>query len=232
MSADEADRIRAEYARRTSGTLEDRYEPTRPENVFSSQAIERASIDALRRARMLPLRERRILDVGCGYGQGLAGFDAWGADRADLAGLDLVAERAAAAARRFPEADVREGDATALPWPDGTFDIVAQSMMFSSILDADVRARAAAEMARVLRGGGVVLWYDFFVDNPRNDQVAGMRKREIARLFPGFELDLRRVTLAPPLARRIVPRSRPLGSLLEAVRMLDTHYIGTLQKPG
>lgn len=225
----EADRIRAEYARRAAEG-DDRYGPTRPENVFSRQAIERGAIGALRRAGMLPLRGRRILDVGCGHGQWLADFESWGADRDRLAGIDLVPERAARSAARFPGADVREGDATALPWPDGSFDVVLQSMMFSSILDGDVRAAAAREMARVLRSGGVVLWYDFFVDNPRNKQVRGMRRRDIAALFGGFEADLRRVTLAPPLARAIVPRSRPLGALLEGLKLLDTHYVGTLRK--
>jgi hypothetical protein len=56
-------------------------------------------------------------------------------------------------------------------------------------------------------------------------------RRELRRLFPGFEARLRRVTLAPPLARRIVPRARTLAAALAAARMLDTHYLGTLRKP-
>src|SRR3954449_10699830 len=113
MSA-EADRIRSEYARRAEEAAADgRYDPTRRENVFLRQSLERAAIAALRRAGALPLAERRLLDVGCGFGGWLANFYAWGARRANLAGIDLVPERAADTARRLPDADIREGDAAA-----------------------------------------------------------------------------------------------------------------------
>lgn len=182
-------------------------------------------------AGKLPLAGRRLLDVGCGTGGWLSTVQGWGAARDDLAGIDLIAARATEAARRLPGADVRHGDATQLQWGDGCFEVVSQSMMFSSILDGAVRHAAAAEMDRVLAPGGMVLWYDFFVRNPRNPHVRGIRRREIARLFPGFDLHLRRATLAPPLARVVVPRSWTLGALLTAARVLDTHYVGALRKP-
>jgi ubiquinone/menaquinone biosynthesis C-methylase UbiE len=91
-----------------------------------------------------------------------------------------------------PGADLRHGDASRLPWPSGHFDIVLQSTVFSSILEAAMRAAVAAEMTRVLAPGGANLWNDFFVDSPRNRAVRGIRRREIAALFPGFDVELRR----------------------------------------
>jgi ubiquinone/menaquinone biosynthesis C-methylase UbiE len=184
----------------------------------------------LRRAGMLPLAGRRILDVGCGAGQWLADFETWGADRDALAGIDLLDDRVAAArARLGADADLRAGDASSLPWPSGRFDVVLQSTVFTSILDPAMRAAVAGEMARVLAGGGVIVWYDFFVDNPRNRAVRGVRKRDIAALFPGFEMTLRRVTLAAPLARAIAPRSHLAAVLLEALGPFNTHYVGVLR---
>ena len=180
----------------------------------------------LRSAGLLPLG--RVLDVGCGSGQGLADFETWGARRERLAGIDLLAERVSAATARLAGADLRVGDATALPWESGSFDIVAQSTMFSSILDPAMKAAVAREMARVLAPGGAIAWYDFFVDNPRNAAVRGIGRRELASLFPGFELRLRRVTLAPPLARRVAPRLPLLALLAEELRVLNTHYVGLL----
>ena len=116
-----------------------------------------------------------------------------------------------------------------LPWDDASFDLVLQSMMFSSILDPSVRAAAASEMARVLRPGGLVLWYDFFTDNPRNPNVRGVGRRELRELFPGFELRWRRVTLAPPLIRLLAPRARPLAAALQALKLLDTHALALLR---
>lgn len=229
---DENDRIRAEYARREREIPTARYEVTAPENVLASQELERLALDALDHRGLLPLAGRRVLDVGCGNGGWLARFESWGVARGDSAGLDLVPDRAAAAAARAPGADIRTGDAAALPWPDGGFDVVFQSMVFSSILDPGKRSEVAAEIARVLAPGGVLLWYDFFVSDPRNASVVGIRRREIQALFDGFDLHLRRATLAPPLARKVVPRSRTLGAVLLATRLLDTHYVGTLTRRG
>jgi SAM-dependent methyltransferase len=227
----EADRIAAEYARRGASIPQDRYSPATPAQLLLRQSRERAMLAALRRAGMLPLAGRRILDVGCGVGQWLADFETWGADRAGLAGIDLLEDRVAAAqARLTPGADIRAGDASRLPWPDGHFDIVLQSTVFSSILEGAMRTAVAAEMARVLAPGGVIVWNDFFVDSPGNRAVRGIRRHEVAALFPGFHVDLRRVTLAAPLARAIAPHSQLAAIALEALRVLNTHYLGILRR--
>jgi SAM-dependent methyltransferase len=227
----EADRIAVEYARRGASIPPDRYSPATPAQLLLRQSRERAVLAALRRAGMLPLAGRRILDVGCGAGQWLADFETWGADRAGLAGIDLLEARIEAArARLTPGADVRVGDASRLPWPAGQFDVVLQSTVFSSILDHTMRTAVAGEMARVLAPGGVIVWNDFFVDSPGNRAVRGVRRREVAALFPGFRVDLRRVTLAAPLARAIAPRSQLAAIALEALCLLDTHYLGVLRR--
>ena len=75
----------------------------------------------------------------------------WGAVAANLYGIDLIAGRIAYARERLPGADLRWGDARHLPWRDGSFDLVTQFTVFSSILDTQVQAEVAAEMLRVLR---------------------------------------------------------------------------------
>jgi ubiquinone/menaquinone biosynthesis C-methylase UbiE len=227
----EPERLLADYARRDSEIPSERYSPANPAQLFIRHAVERALVDQLTRAGALPLAGRRILDVGCGAGQWLADLETFGASRDRLAGIDLVPERAAQARARLPGADIREGDGAALPWEDQSFDLVVQSMMFSSILDPAVRASAAREMARVLDRDGVVLWYDFFLRSPGNPGVRRVGRRELGELFPGFELRWRRVTMAPPLVRVLVPRLRPLASVLQALRVLDTHAMAVLRRP-
>ncbi|WP_433783383.1 class I SAM-dependent methyltransferase [Actinomycetospora sp. CA-101289] len=229
MSA-EAERIRAEYRRRAAEIPADRYDPVAPVNVFFRQGVERAALAALRRAGALPLTGHRVLDVGCGVGAWLALLETWGARRADLAGIDLVPDRVTACRERLAGADIRLGDGAELPWETGTFDVVLQSVVFSSILAPEVRRGVADEMARVLAPSGVVLWYDFFVGNPANPHVRRIGRDEIRSLFPGFSLDLRRATLAPPLARALVPRLRPLAVALGAAHVADTHHVGTLRR--
>ena len=213
----EADRILEELRRREREIPADFYSLDRPANRFLRRSQERA----LRTVGSVA--GKRVLEVGCGSGNWLEMLAG-----ATLAGIELDPERAARAASRFPDADIRAGDASRLPWPSGSFDFVLQSTVFSSILDQGMRQAVASEMLRVLAPGGAILWYDFFVDNPSNPHVRGVRKREIEALFPGCRISLRRVTLAPPLARRIVPVSWKLASLLESMRFLDTHYFGVI----
>jgi ubiquinone/menaquinone biosynthesis C-methylase UbiE len=238
----EAERIRQEYRRRARAIPADRYALTRPENLFQVGQRERRALAALRRADVLPLEGKAVLEVGCGSGGWLTTFEAWGVSRADLAGIDLDETRLARARRRLCAyrdeqgallaggADLRLGDAAALPWDDGSFDVVLQSTVFSSVLDAGMRRAVAAEMLRVLKPHGIVLWYDFYYNNPSNPNVRGVGRKEIAALFPRCDIRLRRVTLAPPLARRVVPRTWLGAALLEALTVFNTHYLGVVRK--
>lgn len=225
----ETDRILAELRRRDRDVPADFYALDRPANRFLRQGQERALVAGLAEAGLLALTGRRGLEVGCGAGDWLDALERFGARREDLAGIDLDPERAERCARRLPGVDVRTGDASRLPWEDGRFDLVFQSTVFTSILDPGMRRGVAAEMRRVLKPGGAILWYDFFVNNPSNPNVRGVGRREIAALFPGCRISLRRVTLAPPLARRLVPISWKLAVALESLRVLDTHYFGVIR---
>ena len=190
----------------------------------------------------MPLQGRCVLDVGCGSGSWLADFERWGVAQRGLAGIDLSPERVSKARshisgsskRRGGEqslkADIRVGDASHLPWPTASFDIVVQSTVFTSILDPDMREAVAREMLRVLKPNGVLLWYDFFVNNPRNASVRGVSSSEVRRLFRGCSVSLQRVTLAPPIIRALVPRFSMAASLLQRLRVLDTHYLGFIRR--
>nr|WP_298130949.1 metalloregulator ArsR/SmtB family transcription factor [uncultured Pseudoxanthomonas sp.] len=56
--------------------------------------------------------------------------------------------------RRFPNVEVREGDMHALPFKDGSFDLV---VLMHALTYASKPAQAVAEAARVLRKGGRLL---------------------------------------------------------------------------
>jgi ubiquinone/menaquinone biosynthesis C-methylase UbiE len=226
----DADRLVAEYARRQREIPVERYALTDPAALFIRHAIERRLISMLADADLLPLAGRRILDLGCGRGQWMADLESFGASRDLLAGLDLIDDRVQEARLRLPGADIRAGDATALPWPDGSFGLVVQSMMLSSVLDSATRRSAAGEMLRVLAPDGAVLSYDFFTGNPFNPEVRGVRRRELEILFAGCELTWRRVTLAPPLVRLLAPRVWAVAGLLQSLRVLDTHAMVVIRR--
>jgi hypothetical protein len=148
-----------------------------------------------------------------------------------LHGVDLLEQRIALARERLPPGVVLEAaEASQFAGAAAGFDIVFQSMLFSSVLDSDLRRRIAANMWRMVKPGGGVLWYDFTWDNPRNRDVRGVAVSEIRELFPEGRLHLQRVTLAPPLARAVA-RSASLYGLLDAFPFLRSHVIAWVAKP-
>ena len=186
----------------------------------------------LDRAELNPLQSSKILDVGCGEGNLLRDFLEWGAQIENLCGLELREEAVTAALALNPKLKIEVGSAADLPWDDGTFDLVCQHTVFTSILDSDVRRNVANEMIRVLKPGGSILLYDFLFDNLGNSDVRSVGKKEIHKLFPGFEIHLVKLTLAPPLARRIPAFALSLAyPLLASIPILRTHYLGVFKAP-
>lgn len=94
----------------------------------------------------------KVLDVGCGPG-GLTGELARRVGPENVGAIDPAPQFVAACRERHPGADVREGVAEALPWPDGLFDATLSSLVVAFMRDADHGVR---EMARVTRSGGAV----------------------------------------------------------------------------
>jgi ubiquinone/menaquinone biosynthesis C-methylase UbiE len=224
----EIERIRREYERREREIPADYYSLARPAVRFGYTERVRQVIAVLVREALYPPAGLNICEVGCGDGQWLVDLVGWGADPARMAGIDLLEGRLETARGRLPAADLRVGDAAELPWPNESFVLVLQSTMFTSILDPDMKRRVASEMLRVLRPGGRILWYDFYRNNPSNPNVRGVGAAEIRALFPGRRIELRRVTLAPPLARLAVPVSPKLALALQKLPFLRTHYLGVI----
>ena len=187
----------------------------------------------LDRNGLLPLNSRDILDVGCQWGTWLAQCrQEWGQQGGRLCGIELMEEWVARGRELCDFLDLRCGSADRLPWVDDSFDIVHQAMLLSSVLDPKLRQAIAAEMQRMVRPGGYVLWYDFFW-NPINPDTVGMTLGRVRALFPDWLLIARaRVTLAPPLSR-IIERIWGRGvDLLSRISILNAYYLILLRKPG
>jgi ubiquinone/menaquinone biosynthesis C-methylase UbiE len=127
----------------------------------------------------------RTLDVACGTGfltRHLPG---------DVTAVDQSAEMVRLAGARLPDAEVLEGDASALPFPDAEFDRVFMSHFYGHLL-AQERAPVLGEAQRVARELVIV-------DSARRpDHEAeewqervlndGSRHRVYKRFFTGDEL--------------------------------------------
>ena len=100
-----------------------------------------------------PERERAILDAGCGTGGNLAWLRRY-AGGGEVVGLDLVGD-ALAYCRGQGHGPLVQASATDLPFADARFDLVTSFDVLGQLPGAGAGERAAREMFRVLRPGGV-----------------------------------------------------------------------------
>lgn len=231
MSPPEAQAVKERYARRDATADEARY------SLYGNAAALQAQQERLRAMVQIWARhgwrsvgDRRILEVGCGSGGNLQDLLRLGATPGSLTGMELLPERAALARGVLPGAvSVLQGDACQADVPPASQDAVLAFTLFSSLLDADFRCQMAQTLWRWVAPGGGVLVYDFVVDNPRNPDVRRVPLQELRALFPDAHLHSQRLTLAPPLARRLPPwLISPTSQLL---RPLRTHRLTWAAKP-
>jgi SAM-dependent methyltransferase len=112
----------------------------------------------------------RLLDLGCGRGAVLiaaarrlpaghaVGADRWTADQSGNRPEVTIAN--AAAAGVADRVEVHTADMTALPFADGSFDVVTSALAIHNIRSPEGRYRAVDEAMRVLRPGGQLLIAD------------------------------------------------------------------------
>ncbi len=225
----ERERIERVYSEWERHHPPERYSLQEPGNLFIVQERERALLRLLRRHGMHRLGGRAILEVGCGAGGELRNMVRYGASPERVQGVDIQTARIEEARRLSPNIRFLVGSAEALPFADASFDLVMQFTMFSSMNDTLLRQRAAREMLRVLRPGGIILWYDMRYPSPRNREVRSIGRRELRSLFPGCSIDSISVTLLPPLARMLAPLSWTACQVLAWLPFLRSHYLAVIR---
>jgi SAM-dependent methyltransferase len=226
--ADEAQAVRARYARRLSQNprQDPRYSLLNPAALCAFQERQRALMRLFKRLGWLDLCEIKVLEVGCGHGGNLQELLRLGFAPENLKGIELLPERFAAARAALPTAvHLYEGDALALDLSDESFDVVYVSTVFSSLLNDAFQAQLAAAMWRWAKPGGGVLWYDFTYNNPRNPDVRGVPIARVRELFPHGHLHANRITLAPPIARAVTQLHPALYGVFNMLPLLRTHVL-------
>ncbi len=186
--------------------------------------------------RWTRLRNRRVLDVGCGVGMYTNAFLR---HTPRVFGVEIERERAQEARERA--AGIVQASGERLPFPDGTFDVVFSHEVLEHVDDDRACVR---EMVRVARSGGRlvifvpnrlypfethgIFWrgqYHFgnvplvnWLPIPLRDRLAphvrAYTTRDLRRLFSGLPARAVHHTQIYPGYDNIVSRRAALGSLL------------------
>lgn len=218
------------YARRLR--VDGRYSMLKSDVWHTVHERQRAMIALFLAIGWFDLERRRLIEVGSGSGGNLLELLRLGFDPSNLRGVELLPERHAQARRLLPEAiALHLGDAMKLPVDTESHDAVLLSTVFSSILDDVFQQQLADTLWDWVKPGGGVLWYDFTLNNPRNPDVRGVPLHRVRELFPRGRMVSRRVTLAPPIARRVTRVHPSLYTFFNAIPLLRTHVLAWIEKP-
>jgi SAM-dependent methyltransferase len=228
MTTNEPQAVAQRYAKRTQAH---RYSLLKADVWQTVQERQRAMLRLFSQLGYLELESRCVLEVGCGNGSNLLELLRLGFASHHLRGIELLPERAELARAQLPAATViHQGDALQCQVPAGSQDIVLVSTVFSSLLDDDFQQQLAQTMWRWVKPGGGVLWYDFTVNNPRNPDVRGVPVARVSALFPHGKLQTQRLTLAPPIARRVSAIAPSLYTVFNSMPWLRTHMLAWIGK--
>lgn len=170
--------------------------------------------------------ELELLEVGAGAGANIFFLKELGFSDKNIYANELLEDRAIELKANFPNIHTLPGDALKLAF-ENKFHITFQSTVFTSILDFDFKKKLAGKLWDMTKTNGIVLWYDFAYDNPKNKSVKGIKKAEIKELFhQSKKIEFYKVTLAPPIGRRF----QKFYSFLNAFSFLRTHIIAVIHK--
>ncbi|MBC7695236.1 MAG: class I SAM-dependent methyltransferase [Burkholderiales bacterium] len=148
-------------------------------------------------------RDLNVLEIGAGNGSNAEIFVNCGFQIQNIYFNELLPERINAIKSNYPNNTIFEGNAIEIPI-DRKFDIIFQSTVFTSILNTVDRKLLAEKMLGLLNPGGIVLWYDFIYNNPKNKDVRKVDVKELKSLFSKSSgIYFKKITLAPPIGRKV-----------------------------
>jgi SAM-dependent methyltransferase len=230
--------IRERYARRKTHLLEDIYDRHFFTGLYCKNERDIVYAQAIRKTFGNDLSERKIIEIGAGTGSNLLFFQYLGFQWGNIYANELLENRyntlktrilpsPIACSQKLMDEVCIQGDALQLPYKE-KFDVVLQSTVFTSIMDMDFRKALAEKMWDMLKPNGIILSYDFTYNNPNNKDVRKLTRKEIKALFPNNHgIQFKKVTLAPPIARRVGKFYNLINFLFSAMR---THLIAVIKK--
>ena len=222
---DEIDKIKLHYKERETDDLVIKNSANTLYSQYISKEREQ-QYSTIIRNHFKHIEQLKMLEIGAGGGANIPFFSQLGFPNTNIYANELLDNRMSNLKENFPDITHFPGNALDIK-ANEKFDIVFQSTVFTSILDDGFKQQLANKIVNMLTPNGIVLWYDFVYDNPKNKAVKGIRKNEIIKLFPeAKKITFHKVTLAPPIGRRV----GKLYPFFNALSFLRSHTIAKIEK--
>lgn len=106
----------------------------------------------------------KVLDIGCGNGRF---YDVIATRETEYTGVDNSVGLLSEAKKKHPGIKFVEGDATKLPFPDGSFDIAYSFAVIHHVPSRKLRNEFVREAARVLKSGNTFIITSWYLWRPR-----------------------------------------------------------------
>ena len=182
------------------------------------------------RARRPSLSEDGVvMDLGCGSGWWLAHLAHAGVSSGRLHGLDILPARVDAAQRRVPGAQIQVGDVRTFRLDAQSCSVITLFTVLSSLPSREDGIAVLRTAKGALVPGGVLVVYEPRWPNPLNSRSRWVREPEFeaAGLLPRAGW---RLTVAPPVARRLGRRTATLYPRMARTRLVS-HRLEVYRSP-
>jgi SAM-dependent methyltransferase len=202
------------------------WSPVNPLALFYRHLFEE-ELARLFRREGINLAGKKIVEAGCGYGEKTRLLIELGAQPEEIYAFDTDIDVLGKAGSTINGPVFSLTDGTALPYANDTFDVAVLFLYMSVLEPTGVRPRAKAEITRVLKPEGFILWYDTLEKG--GGYLWGLEPKEIEGLFPGCRLELHRFGLKYRWTIRTVYKSFETARLLARSGIAKSHVIGIIK---
>ena len=108
------------------------------------------------------LKERSILDVGCGYGRTLS--ELYNHGFKNLTGIDYSQGMINRGLKSYPYLNLIKNDGESIPFHDNEFDAVLLIAVLTSNIKDEEQENLISEISRVLKDGGILYINDYLIN--------------------------------------------------------------------
>jgi len=176
-----------------------------------------------------PIETLRVLDIGCGVGRSTRAWVEFGILPEHLVGVDFQGTAIDYAVKLNPAIEFKRVTALQDIAELGTFDVVCQCTVFSSINEPSERSALAETMSRCTRDEGYIFWWDLKHANSFAGGDRLLPERLFDRMAVVYSADVP-LHWEPHHCVRPFPGLRRVTPILDLARHPPTHEALLFQK--